>query len=111
MRYRGGLGRAALGIVISAAALFLGPRSRDIPAPRGALRPLILDKRVAAALRAWNLRPSTWPDTGWSTDQYAWYLDYAQRQCDEPEQVERSLFRAGARGTESGDRPAAWSPA
>ena len=38
MRYRGGLGRAALGIAISAVALFLVARSVDIPAAWDAMR-------------------------------------------------------------------------
>ena len=38
MRYRGGLGRAALGIAISAAALYLVARSVDIPAAWDAMR-------------------------------------------------------------------------
>ncbi len=38
MRYRGGLGRAALGISISAVALFLVARSVDIPAAWDAIR-------------------------------------------------------------------------
>jgi uncharacterized protein (TIRG00374 family) len=38
MRYRGGLGRAALGILISAVALFLVARSVDIPAAWEAMR-------------------------------------------------------------------------
>jgi uncharacterized protein (TIRG00374 family) len=38
MRYRGGLGRAALGITISAIALFLVARSVDIPAAWDAMR-------------------------------------------------------------------------
>lgn len=77
-------------------------------AAEGSLRPLILDKRVATALRAWHIRTG-WPDRGWTPNQYQSYLQYAARQQEQPEQVERRLFLAGDRKTDPGPRPDRWS--
>ena len=64
------------------------------PPPDG-LRPLILDRRVATALR--NREVLALGDSGWSTDDYERYLVHChQTSPDNPEAVEIELFNAGS---------------
>jgi hypothetical protein len=78
--------------------------------PPGKIAPLILDKRVATALRRWNLRPDL-ADGNWSADDYNWYLDYASRQKISAEAVERTLLMSGDRNEPAIPRPNTLSPA
>lgn len=65
------------------------------PAVMG-LRPLILDKRVATALRARGVFGPRAGDTGWPSDLYERYLVYCEQQNpDDPESVEVELFNEG----------------
>ena len=58
-------------------------------------RPLILDRRVATALR--DREVLALGDSGWSTDDYERYLEYChQTSPDNPEAVEIELFNAGS---------------
>lgn len=60
------------------------------------LRPLILDKRVATALRGRGVFGPRTGDGGWSSDLYRQYLDYCHDQNPaDPEAVEAELFNEG----------------
>ncbi|TQL58951.1 hypothetical protein FB474_0294 [Oryzihumus leptocrescens] len=60
-------------------------------------RPLILDRYVALALN--QLCGWSWPDAGWTADQYATYLDLAERWAaawdTEADVIELVLFNVG----------------
>ncbi|MFE9782272.1 hypothetical protein ACFYPA_29510 [Streptomyces sp. NPDC005775] len=62
-------------------------------------RPVILDSVVSRALKAAKGVDASWPENGWSTDQYGQYLasihDYALRTGVLPDQVEAALFSYG----------------
>lgn len=65
------------------------------PAVTG-LRPLILDKRVATALRHRGTFGPKAGNGGWPSDLYERYLTYCQEQNpDDPEAVEADLFNEG----------------
>ena len=71
---------------------FIGYRN---PAVTG-LRPLILDKRVATALRSREVFGPKVRDSGWPSSLYERYLSYCQQQNrDDPEAVEAQLFNEG----------------
>jgi hypothetical protein len=65
------------------------------PAVTG-LRPLILDKRVATALRSRGVFGPKAGDTDWPSSLYERYLTYSHEQNPaEPEAVEAALFNEG----------------
>lgn len=60
------------------------------------LRPLILDKRVATALRARGVFGPKAGDANWPSDLYNRYLTYCHEQnATDPEAVEANLFNEG----------------
>lgn len=60
------------------------------------LRPLILDKRVATALRSREVFGPKVGDSGWPSSLYEQYLAYCQQENpDDPEAVEAALFNEG----------------
>jgi hypothetical protein len=73
------------------------------PAVNG-LRPLILDKRVATALRSRNVFGPKAGDGDWPSGLYERYLAYCQQQNpDDPEAVEAELFNEGRAGDAAED--------
>jgi len=62
-------------------------------------RPVILDSVVSRALKANDAVDTSWPENGWTTDQYRLYVDgvheYAQARGVLPDQVEAALFSQG----------------
>jgi len=68
-----------------------------VPAAAGSRQPLILDQYVALALT--RLCGVGWPAAGWSTSQYADYLDRAYKWASawdtSTEVIERVLFSVG----------------
>lgn len=71
---------------------FVGGRN---PAGDG-LRPLVLDSRVATALRARGIFDPEVGNDSWPSELYRRYLDYCQQQNpDDPEAVEAELFTEG----------------
>jgi hypothetical protein len=67
--------------------------------PAGPYRPVILDSVVSRALKHLKTVDASWPENGWTTDQYRQYLegvhDCAQKRGVLPEQVEAALFSHG----------------
>ncbi|WP_369248143.1 hypothetical protein [Streptomyces sp. R41] len=67
--------------------------------PARPYRPVILDSVVSRALKDQGAVDTSWPENGWTTDQYRQYLegvqDYAQKRGVLPEQVEAALFSHG----------------
>ncbi|UXY28966.1 8-oxoguanine DNA glycosylase OGG fold protein [Streptomyces sp. HUAS TT20] len=65
-------------------------------APR---RAVILDSVVSRALKAKGAVDATWPENGWTTDQYRQYVDGVQEHARArgalPDQVEAALFSHG----------------
>lgn len=60
------------------------------------LRPLILDKRVATALRNRGDFHQPMSDSGWTGSQYELYLRYChEHRPEDPEVVELGLFKEG----------------
>ena len=82
---------------------FIGYRNPATPQPA----PLILNKRVATALRRWNV-PGGWLNGGWTTSTYSMYLNFSQQTAgrarrggeDTPRQaiVDRASSRAPQTG-------------
>ncbi|AWT46700.1 hypothetical protein DMT42_33380 [Streptomyces actuosus] len=72
---------------------FAGPEQSE-----GALRPLILDRFVALALRAADTG-EMWPTSGWTTPWYRRYLllthEHALKVGVAPDQIEAALFARG----------------
>lgn len=72
---------------------FAGYRNSDLP---GGLRPLILDKRVASALRHRTDFSPKLGDGSWPSHIYEEYLAFATTQRpDDPEEIEIKLFIEG----------------
>lgn len=69
--------------------------------PTGHRRPLILDSIVSRALRDRKAVAEDWPLNGWSTKQYARYLDIVHEQAEAagslPDAVEAAWFGYGRR--------------
>jgi hypothetical protein len=67
----------------------------------GPYRPLILDSVVSQALKHHGIVAANWPLNGWSTRQYAQYLDIVHRQAESagasPHRVEAAWFTSGRR--------------
>lgn len=64
-------------------------------------RPVILDSVVSRALKVTNAVDGSWPENGWTTNQYRLYVEgvhaYAQARGIQPDQVEAALFTRGQR--------------
>ncbi|MFI1422353.1 hypothetical protein ACH4VX_31185 [Streptomyces sp. NPDC020731] len=77
--------------------------------PTGHRRPLILDSVVSRALRDREAVAEDWPLNGWSTKQYAHYLDTVHEQAESarvmPDVVEAAWFAHGKRLPRSGPGP------
>jgi hypothetical protein len=65
----------------------------------GTYQSVILDSVVSRALKCLGTVDASWPENGWTTDQYRQYLegvhDCAQKRGVLPEQVEAALFSQG----------------
>ena len=71
---------------------FIGYQSPEVTG----LRPLILDKRVATALRARGVFGPKAGDGDWPSDLYGEYLSYCQdRNAGDPASIEAELFNEG----------------
>ncbi|MFH9863028.1 hypothetical protein [Streptomyces sp. NPDC017202] len=78
--------------------------------PVGPFRPLILDGVVSRALKDRKAVAENWPLNGWTTEQYARYLDVVHEQAASagvmPDAVEAAWFARGKRLPRSGPESA-----